>query len=165
MLKLIVIRDASVGFHLTLSDHLIRIGHTWKSRPHGSQHDLAFKWPGGTRLVLSAHEVQESLHVCFCVARLGNIRRLLQLLQSLTVRRDLRQAFLQGLLSSRLFLLRQASTALQETVVRAGRVHCCAIGRNGRCTRGDRSYGASTKCVDIQKVLAENTLLQPVSRS
>ena len=113
MLKLIVIRDASVGFHLTLSDHLIRIGHTWKSRPHGSRHDLAFKWPGGTRLVLSAHEVQESLHVCLCVARLGNIRRLLQLLQSLTVRRDLRQAFLQGLLSSRLFLLRQASTVFQ----------------------------------------------------
>ena len=188
IINLIVIRDASVGFHLlTLSDHLIGTGHTSTSRPHGSQRDLAFEWPGGTRLIVSAHEVQESLHICLCVARLGNIRHLLQLLQSLTVRCDLRQAFLQGLLSSRLFLLHQASRVawdriiawgipqfrklcltlgcLQEMVVRAGHVHCCAIGRNGRCTRGDCSYGASTKCVDIQKVLAESTMLRPVSRS
>ena len=78
-----MIRDASVGFHLTLSDHLIRphMATRTKSRPHGSERDLAFKWPN-TRQLLLSHEVQESLHVCLCVARLGNIRRLLQLLQS-----------------------------------------------------------------------------------
>ena len=142
---------------------------------------LAFKWPGSTRLVLAAHEVQESLNVCLCIARFGNINHLLQLLQSLTVRCDLSQAFLQGLLSGHLFLFRQASRVwqawhriiawgipqfrklcltlgcLQEMVQGAARVHCCAVGRNGRCTRGDRSNGASTKCVDIQKVLAEKT--------
>eukprot|EP00435_Cladocopium_sp_Y103_P030442 s3235_g7.t1 len=52
---------------------------------------------------LLAHEVQESLHVCLCVAWLGNIDRLLELLQTLAIGRNLIQTFLQRFLGN-LFL-------------------------------------------------------------
>ena len=110
--------------------------------------------------------------ISFCVARFGNRGRLLQLFQARTICCDLCQAFFQRLFGRGLLLQSAISLervklrcspqsveqilrllVLQEFVVRAPCVHCCAVGCDCSRTSSDCSDGTSTKCVNIQKVL------------